>query len=61
MKFYQPYEIISFQVKSLPTGFGDAGNGTCVGLFAETDTAHFKLANIAVRSAADFATIVFAG
>ena len=49
--------ISSFQ---LPTGFSNAGNSTGVREFSETNTAHFKLAEIAVGSAADFATIIFA-
>ena len=44
----------------LPTGFGDAGDGAGVRLFTETNTAHLKFAHISVRSAANFATVVFA-
>ena len=52
--------ISSFQKMGLPTGFGDAGNCAGVGLITEADTAHLELAEIAVRTAADFAAIVLA-
>ena len=45
----------------LPTGFGDAWDVAVVRVNTETDAAHLELAEIAVRSAADFAAVVLAG
>lgn len=42
----------------LPTGFGDTGNGAGIGKIAETDTAELEFTNEAVRSAAEFATVI---
>lgn len=47
--------------KKLPTGFGDAGDVAGVRVVTETDAAHLEFAEIAVRSAADFAAVVLAG
>ena len=43
----------------LPTRFSDTGDSPVIGLDAETDPAHFEFTEVPVRSAADFATIVF--
>lgn len=53
--------ISSFQKMELPTGFGDAGDVAGVGMITEADAAHLEFAEIAVRSAADFAAVVLAG
>lgn len=44
----------------LPTGFGDAGDIAGVGMDTEADAAHLEFTDVAVRSAADFATVISA-
>src|SRR5215510_13586695 len=52
--------VCIFLLKLLPTGLHDAGNFPAQRHAAKTDAAHFELANVSARAAADSAAVAHA-